>query len=113
MSTKEEQLAQIQKKIAENDVVIYMKGTAKMPMCGFSAATVAVFNQLEVPIADVNIFDNRDMLDTLKEFSQWQTFPQIFVKGEFIGGCDILREMYAAGELQQMLDEKGISYKAA
>ncbi len=96
------------KEISDNDVVVYMKGSQKMPMCGFSAAACAVFNNLNVPFHDVNILADENVRTYLKEFSEWPTFPQIYVKGEFLGGCDILREMFQTGELQDLLKEKGL-----
>jgi len=96
------------KETAENNVVIYMKGTAKMPMCGFSAAAVAVFQNLGVAIHDVNVLADEAVRQAIKEFSDWPTLPQIYIKGEFIGGCDILREMAATGELETLLKEKGV-----
>jgi monothiol glutaredoxin len=106
--TKEEYLAQFKNEVSNNDVVVYMKGNQKMPQCGFSAAVVAVFQNLNVPFKDVNVLADEGVRTYLKEFSNWPTFPQIYVKGELIGGCDILREMYEAGELQALLKEKGL-----
>ena len=107
--TKEQYFEQFKKDITSNDVVIYMKGSQKMPQCGFSAAVVAIFQNLVVPFYDVNVLADEGVRTNLKEFSDWPTFPQIFVKGELIGGSDILREMYSTGELQQLLKEKGIA----
>lgn len=107
--TKEQYFEQFKKDISSNDVVVYMKGSQKMPQCGFSAAVVAVFQNLGVPFHDVNVLADEGVRTHLKEFSDWPTFPQIFVKGELIGGCDIVREMYSSGELQQLLKEKGIA----
>ena len=105
---KEQYFEQFKKETSENDVVVYMKGSQKMPMCGFSAAAVAVFGNLNVPIHDVNILADENVRLHLKEFSNWPTFPQIYVKGEFLGGCDILKEMFQTGELQDLLKEKGL-----
>ena len=99
---------QFKKEIAENDVVVYMKGTASVPMCGFSAAVVAIFQKLGVKFHDVNVLADEQVRDGIKKFSDWPTIPQIYIKGEFIGGCDITKEMYASGELQELLKEKGI-----
>lgn len=106
--TKEEYFAQFDKEVKSNDIVVYMKGTQKMPMCGFSAAAVAVFNNLNVAIHDVNILADENVRSYLKEYSNWPTFPQIYVKGELLGGCDILREMHSSGELADLLKEKGV-----
>lgn len=102
----------IRKEITDNDVVLYMKGTAVFPQCGFSAAVVQVLSQLGVPFKDVNVLDDTTIREGIKDFTQWPTIPQLYVKGEFVGGCDIVREMYESGELQQLLEAKGIA-KAA
>lgn len=94
--------------IENNDVVIYMKGTGVFPQCGFSAAVTQVFSQLGVPFKDVNVLEDPELREAIKAFTNWPTLPQVYVKGEFIGGCDITREMYASGELQALLKEKGI-----
>lgn len=98
----------IKQEIAHNDVVVYMKGTAKMPTCGFSATVVGVLNQLHAPFKDVDVLQDPDLRQGIKDFSSWPTIPQIYVKGEFIGGCDIIREMYQNGELLALLRSKGI-----
>lgn len=98
----------IQKQINENDVVLYMKGTADAPMCGFSSLVVQVIKQLGVPFLDVNILEDQDLRQGIKDFTNWPTIPQLYVKGEFVGGCDIVREMYESGELQTLLSDKGI-----
>ncbi len=107
---KEENLNEfIQNAIDTNDVVVFMKGTKKFPMCGFSGTVVSIFNALGVDFADYNALDNGGALRMqLRTFSDWPTLPQIYIKGEFIGGCDITREMYQSGELQALLKEKGI-----
>ena len=102
----------IRREISENDVVLYMKGTAVFPQCGFSAAVVQILSQLGVPFKDVNVLDDSTIRQGIKDFTQWPTIPQLYVKGEFVGGCDIVREMYENGELQQLLADKGVS-KAA
>ena len=104
---------QIKKDITDNDVVLYMKGTAVFPQCGFSAAVVQVLSQLGVPFKDVNILEDAALRQGIKDFTNWPTIPQLYVKGEFVGGCDIIREMYESGELQDLLQEKGISFKSA
>ena len=98
----------IRKTIDSNDVVLYMKGTAVFPQCGFSAAVVQVLSQLGVPFKDVNVLEDSDIREGIKQFTNWPTIPQLYVKGEFIGGCDIVREMYETGELQELLQEKGL-----
>lgn len=102
----------IRREITDNDVVLYMKGTAVFPQCGFSAAVVQILSQLGVPFKDVNVLEDSTIRQGIKDFTNWPTIPQLYVKGEFVGGCDIVREMYMNGELQQLLADKGIS-KAA
>jgi monothiol glutaredoxin len=102
----------IRREISENDVVLYMKGTAVFPQCGFSAAVVQILSQLGVPFKDVNVLEDSTIREGIKGFTNWPTIPQLYVKGEFVGGCDIVREMYTNGELQELLAAKGIS-KAA
>lgn len=98
----------IQNDITANNVVLYMKGTADMPMCGFSAAVVQVLKSLNVPFKDINVLDNEDIRGGIKAFSNWPTIPQLYVKGEFVGGCDIVREMNKNGELKALLIEKRV-----
>lgn len=98
----------IQKEIDSNDVVLFMKGEAAFPQCGFSSLVVQVLSQLGVPFKDINILEDNDLRQGIKDFSNWPTIPQLYVKGEFIGGCDIVREMYESGELQELLNDKGI-----
>lgn len=93
-----------------NDIILYMKGTAVFPQCGFSAAVVQVLTQLGVPFKDVNVLEDSGIRQGIKDFANWPTIPQLYVRGEFIGGCDIVREMFATGELQALLREKGISF---
>ena len=104
---------QIKKDIGENDVVLYMKGTPQFPQCGFSAAVVQVLTHLGVPYKGINVLADPGVRDGIKEFTQWPTIPQLYVKGEFVGGCDIVREMFESGELQQMLTEKGVATASA
>ena len=99
----------IKKEIENNDVVLFMKGTAIFPQCGFSAAVVQVLTQLGVPFKDINVLEDNDIRQGMKDFSDWPTIPQLYVKGEFVGGCDIVREMYADGELQTLLADNGVS----
>ncbi|HWD48894.1 MAG TPA: Grx4 family monothiol glutaredoxin [Rhizomicrobium sp.] len=99
---------QIAKDIAENDVLLYMKGTPVFPQCGFSAATVGILTNLGVKFKSVDVLKDPEIRQGIKEFSNWPTIPQLYVKGEFVGGCDILKEMYEADELGPFLAEKGI-----
>lgn len=103
---------QIRKDIESNDVVLYMKGTAVFPQCGFSAAVVQILSQLGVVFKDVNVLEDSTIRQGIKDFTNWPTIPQLYVKGEFVGGCDIVREMFTSGELQDLLKEKGVSFKA-
>lgn len=102
----------IKQQIEGDDVVLYMKGTPVFPMCGFSAATVQVLSQTGVKFQSYNILEDMELRNGLKEFGNWPTFPQLYVKGELIGGCDIVREMYETGELQDLFREKGIGANA-
>lgn len=103
----------IQKDISENDVVLYMKGTKKIPQCGFSATVAQVLERVGVTnYKDVNVLEDAEIREGIKQFTNWPTIPQLYIKGEFIGGCDIVREMYQTGELQQLLSEKGIASAA-
>jgi monothiol glutaredoxin len=99
---------QIQDDITSNDIVLYMKGNEKFPMCGFSSTVVQILKRLEVPFKAIDVLQNMELREGIKEFTNWPTIPQLYVKGEFIGGCDITREMYETGELQNLLIEKGI-----
>jgi monothiol glutaredoxin len=99
----------IQQDITENDVVLYMKGSPVFPQCGFSAAVVQVLTHLGVKFKGVDILADPGIRQGIKEFSNWPTLPQLYIKGEFIGGCDIVREMYESGELATMLAEKGVA----
>jgi len=100
----------IRKTIASNDVVLFMKGQKTMPQCGFSAQVAHILGLLGVDFKDVNVLADMGIREGIKAFSNWPTIPQLYVKGEFIGGCDIVREMAQAGELQQLFEEKGIAY---
>jgi monothiol glutaredoxin len=99
----------IKKDIDENDVVLFMKGTPMFPQCGFSAAVVQVLTHLGVKFKGVNVLADAAIRDGIKQFSNWPTIPQLYVKGEFVGGCDIVREMAEAGELQQLFEEKKVA----
>jgi monothiol glutaredoxin len=98
----------IRKELKDNDVVLFMKGTAAYPQCGFSSVVVQVLSHLGIPFRDINVLEDNDIREGIKEFTDWPTIPQLYVKGEFIGGSDIVREMYATGELQELLAEKGL-----
>ena len=95
--------------VSKNDIVLYMKGTPVFPQCGFSSTVVQIFDYLGAEYASVNVLDDPDIRQGIKDFNNWPTIPQVFVKGEFIGGCDIVREMFETGELKSMLAEKKIS----
>lgn len=102
---------QIREDISSHDIVLYMKGNAQFPMCGFSAAVVQILNTLEVNFKAVDVLKDSELREGIKSFTNWPTIPQLYVKGEFIGGCDIVREMYETGELQKLLADKGILKK--
>jgi monothiol glutaredoxin len=102
----------IGKEVAGSDVVLFMKGTKAMPQCGFSMQVAQILNHLGVDFKDVNVLEDMAVRDGVKAYSSWPTIPQLYIKGEFIGGCDIVREMFQAGELQQLLTEKGIAHNA-
>ena len=106
--TDQATLNQIQQCITENSVVLYMKGTAEMPLCGFSSVVVQLLTHLEVPFKVVNVIADPNIRDGIKKFSNWPTIPQLYIKGEFVGGCDIVKEMYQSGELQALLKSKEI-----
>ena len=103
----------IQSEIDANDVVVFMKGTPVFPQCGFSSMVVQVLTHMGVKFKGVDVLANDAVRNGIKEFSNWPTIPQLYVKGEFIGGCDIVREMFEAGELQEALEAKGIATEAA
>ena len=98
----------IRDEIAKNDVLLFMKGTPVFPQCGFSAAVVEVLSDLGVKFHGINILVDPELRQGIKEFSQWPTIPQLYVKGEFVGGCDIVREMFQSGELKTLLTEQGL-----
>ncbi|SNR53505.1 Grx4 family monothiol glutaredoxin [Paracoccus sediminis] len=100
----------IQGLVDASDVVLFMKGTRDMPQCGFSSRVVGVLNYMGVDYQDVNVLADDDIRQGIKNFSDWPTIPQLYVKGEFVGGCDIITEMTLSGELDQLLDQKGIGY---
>lgn len=102
----------IQQEISEHDVVLYMKGNKKLPQCGFSAAVAGILERLGVEVHDVNVLADPEIRQGIKDFANWPTIPQLYVKGEFIGGCDIVREMYESGELETLFKEKGVKAAA-
>ena len=103
----------IQKEIDENDIVLFMKGDATFPQCGFSSLVVQVLAHLGVTFKDVDVLQDPEIRQGIKDFTQWPTIPQLYVKGEFVGGCDIIREMYESGELQTLMKDKGVQIAAA
>lgn len=104
---------QIRDTVAKNDVVLFMKGTKAMPQCGFSSRVAGVLNFMGVEYADVNVLADADIRQGIKDFSDWPTIPQLYVKGEFVGGCDIITEMTLSGELDQLFEAKGVTYDKA
>ena len=98
----------IQASIDANPVMLFMKGTAQFPQCGFSARVVQILSHVGVPFATANVLEDPGLRDGIKQFSNWPTIPQLYVKGEFVGGCDIVTEMFQSGELQTLLEEKGL-----
>lgn len=102
----------IQKEIDAHDVVLFMKGEAAYPQCGFSSLVVQVLSQLGVTFRDINVLEDNDIREGIKEFTKWPTIPQLYVKGDFVGGCDIVREMYESGELQKLMQDKGVQIAA-
>ena len=101
----------IQNIIDENDVMLFMKGTPVMPQCGFSAAVVGVLSHMGIKYNSVNVLEDPEIREGIKEFSDWPTIPQLYVKKEFVGGCDIIKEMDESGELKKVFDDKNINYK--
>jgi monothiol glutaredoxin len=102
----------IRQQVSDNPVVLYMKGTPVFPQCGFSATVVQILSHLGVKFKGVDVLADSSVREGIKEFSAWPTIPQLYVKGEFIGGCDIVREMFETGELQQVFEEKGVPVRA-
>jgi monothiol glutaredoxin len=100
----------IRKQIAANDVVVFMKGTKAMPQCGFSGQVAQILQYLGVDYKDINVLEDMGIRDGIKSFTQWPTIPQLYVKGEFVGGCDIVREMFQQGELLELMAENGVKH---
>lgn len=98
----------IKSQVDSNDVILYMKGTPTFPQCGFSSVVSQILNYLQVEYASVNVLEDMEIREGIKQFSNWPTIPQLYVKGEFVGGCDIVKEMFEQGELKEYLSEKGV-----
>ncbi len=98
----------IENEVRSNDVVLFMKGTPQFPQCGFSSQVVQILEHVGVPYKSLNVYDSTELRDGIKIYSSWPTIPQLYIKGEFVGGCDIVREMFQAGELQQLFIEIGL-----
>ena len=101
----------IRKEINNNEVCLFMKGTPEVPQCGFSMAVANILKILEVKFKGIDVLESSELRQTFKEYSDWPTIPQLYVKGEFVGGCDIVKEMYETGDLQKKLSEKSINFK--
>ena len=101
----------IANEVKSNDVVLFMKGTPQFPQCGFSGQVVQILDHIGVAYKGFNVLENDDLRGGIKTYSNWPTIPQLYVKGEFVGGCDIIREMFQAGELQSLMKEKGLAVK--
>lgn len=99
----------IRKTISDNDVVLFMKGNSQFPQCGFSAQVAQILDHVGIPYKDVNVLEDDNLREGIKAFTNWPTIPQLYVKGEFVGGCDIVREMFQEGELQTLFADKGIA----
>jgi monothiol glutaredoxin len=100
----------IRKQVADNDVLLFMKGTRQFPQCGFSSQVIQMLDYLGVKYHDVNVLEDVSLRDGVKSFTNWPTIPQLYIKGEFVGGCDIIREMFQSNELQTMLTERGVAH---
>ena len=104
--------AVIDEQVKSNDVFLYMKGTPDFPMCGFSSRVVQILDYLGVDYKSANVLENQELREGIKQFSQWPTIPQLYVKGEFVGGCDIISEMFQSGELETLFKDSGLPVKA-
>lgn len=105
-------LDEIKNAVDSTDVLLFMKGSPQFPQCGFSSTVCQILNQLGIEFKSVDVLQNAEVRDGIKQFSSWPTIPQLYVKGEFLGGCDIVREMYESGELADFLSEKGVAVSA-
>jgi monothiol glutaredoxin len=103
----------IKKELETDDVVLFMKGTPVFPQCGFSAAVAQILGVMSVTYHSIDVLQDSDIRQGIKDFTNWPTIPQLYVKNEFVGGCDIIREMYESGELSQLFDDKGVQYNKA
>ena len=103
----------IKNEIKSNDVVLFMKGTSVFPMCGFSSTVVQILTNLGVKFTSINVLDNERLREGIKKFSNWPTIPQLYIKGEFIGGCDIVKEMHESGELLELFNSRKIQFKSS
>jgi len=106
--SKQEAHDLIRKQVTSNDIVLFMKGTKQSPQCGFSGQVAQILGYLGVDYKDINVLDDPKIRDGTKSYTNWPTIPQLYVKGEFVGGCDIVREMFQSGELQELLNQKGV-----
>ena len=113
MPLSDQQRQHFDELVKKNKVVLFMKGNKHFPQCGFSAQVIGILKETGVPFETVNVLSDPSVRDGIKEYSSWPTIPQLYVKGEFVGGCDIVREMFESGELKQVLDQAGIQTKAA
>jgi len=112
MSPENPVFERINQDVSDSDVVLYMKGSPVFPQCGFSAAVVQILTVLEVKFKGIDVLTDPSLRDGVKQYSEWPTIPQLYVKGEFVGGCDIVREMYETGELAELMRNKGIKLAA-
>ncbi|MEL6317943.1 MAG: Grx4 family monothiol glutaredoxin [Pseudomonadota bacterium] len=106
-------LERISATISGNEVVLFMKGTKTFPQCGFSSRVASILTYMKIDFLDVNVLEDQDVREGIKTFSEWPTIPQLYVKGEFVGGCDIITEMTLSGELDQLLETKGVAFDKA
>ena len=113
MTTTTDAQSEIDRTVKSNDVVLFMKGTKAMPQCGFSSKVAGVLNYIGVDYADVNVLADEGVRQGIKEYSDWPTIPQLYVKGEFVGGCDIITEMTLSGELDDLLEKNGVAFDKA
>ena len=103
--------SRIEKEIKENEICLFMKGTPEVPQCGFSMAVSNVLKHLNLNFKGINVLDSSEIREGIKQYSEWPTIPQLYIKGEFVGGCDIVKEMFENGELQKILSNKSIAFK--